>query len=157
MLGRKNAQGKKVGKSKSQKNQHKRAASIGRTAITWLRRPPWPWDQQTNEKEELMRTQIGADGGRGEPAHLAEQCWITCYITCLVKFKINSILYFLLRTTTTILEWTFGTSEISEIYWKLSQYLRILRERKKKRVDASDPPRSSEPWFPGSSFKAMYK
>lgn len=46
-------------KEGKKKNQHKRAASIGRRKSHLLRRTPWPWDVGTNKREELMQAQFG--------------------------------------------------------------------------------------------------
>lgn len=46
-------------KEDEKKNQHKRAASIGRRKSHLLRRAPWPWDVGTNEREGLMQVQFG--------------------------------------------------------------------------------------------------
>lgn len=48
-----------IKEGKKKKNQHKRAASIGRRKSHLLRRTPWPWDAGTNEREELMQAQFG--------------------------------------------------------------------------------------------------
>jgi hypothetical protein len=52
------------------KNQHKRAASIGRRKSHLLRHTPWPWDTTTNERVELMRAQFGLE----LPTHSKVRC-----------------------------------------------------------------------------------
>lgn len=118
--------GKKSAEIKEgKKNQHKRAASIGRRKSHLLRRTPWPWNAGANERVELMQAQFDCQH-------------ILSFQGCQAHYEVREREVFEDRGT-----------QFPTLLYPLQGFSRSFRDPiyNRKVQILSQTPRCSEPWF----------